>query len=306
MSKDYIEESCEVYSEFAKHLLKISNKNDLLHLSLTNINTGLYFEDVFNLEKLNKLVNNYSNFSTIESITKTLYELIKKKQFKLTTNNNYMLLTFLNPLKTLQELPIPLPYIETSFCEEDERVLQKRDIELILSWINPSKRLKLKLIYKATRDGDSPLIFHKKVDGIKNTITVVLTDKGFRCGGFITKEWNISGDFNKNDVDSFLFSLERREKYLVNMEGSTNYNHPNYGPTFGRGFDLVIGENVSSFFTSNQNWSKFPNSYGDNSDINIKNALTGGYENFLVKEVETYEVIFNEDFDDDDDEDEEY
>ena len=78
MSKDYIEESCEVYSEFAKHLLKISNKNDLLHLSLTNINTGLYFEDVFNLEKLNKLVNNYSNFSTIESITKTLYELIKK------------------------------------------------------------------------------------------------------------------------------------------------------------------------------------------------------------------------------------
>ena len=134
----------------------------------------------------------------------------------------------------------------------------------------------------------------------------ILTDKGFRCVGLITKESNISGDFNKNDVDSFLFSLERREKYLVNMEGSTNYNHPNYGPTFGRGFDLVIGENVSSFFTSNQNWSKFPNSYGDNSDINIKNALTGGYENFLVKEVETYEVIFNEDFDDDDDEDEEY
>lgn len=305
MNKDYIDESCEVYSEFAKHLLKISNKNDLLHLSLTNINTGLYFEDVFNLEKLNKLANNYSNFSTIESITKTLYELLKKRQYQLTTNNKHMLLTFFNPLKTLQELAIPLPYIETSFCEEDERILQKKDIELLLSWINQLKSLKLRLIYKATRDGDSPLIFHKKVDGINNTVTVILTDKGFRCGGFITKEWNSSGDFNKNDVDSFLFSLERREKYLVNMEGSTNYNHPNYGPTFGRGFDLVIGENVSNFFSNNKNWSKFPHSYGDNSNINLKNVLTGGFENFLVKEIETYEVIFNEDFDEDE-EDEEY
>ena len=303
MNKDYIDESLEVYSEFAKHLLKISNKNDLLHLSLININTGLYFEDVFNLEKLNKIANNYSNFSTIESITKTLYELIKRNQFELTTGENSMLLTFLNPVKDLPELPIPLPYIETAFCEEDERVLQKKDIELILSWINPSKPLKLRLIYKATRDGDSPLIFHKKVDGIKNTVTVILTDKGLRCGGFVTKEWNSSGGFNKNDVDSFLFSMERREKYMINMEGSTNYNHPNYGPTFGRGFDLVVGEKVSSFFSSNQNWSKFPNSYGDNSDNSIKGALTGGCENFLVKEIETYEVLFNEEFDDDEDDD---
>ena len=213
-----------------------------------------------------------------------------------------MLLTFINPVKDLPELPIPLPYIETAFCEEDERVLQKRDIEMILSWINPSKPLKLRLIYKATRDGDSPLIFHKKVDRVKNTVTVILTDKGFRCGGFVTKEWNSLGDFNKSDVDSFLFSLERREKYLINTEGSTNYNHPNFGPTFGRGYDLVVGQNVSSFFSSNQNWAKFPSSYGDSSDSSLKGALTGGYENFLVKEIETYEVIFDEDFDDDEDE----
>ena len=86
---------------------------------------------------------------------------------------------------------------------------------------------------------------------------------------------------------------------IANPQYIPNYNHPNYGPTFGRGFDLVVGEKVSSFFSSNQNWSKFPNSYGDNSDNSIKGALTGGYENFLVKEIETYEVIFNEDFSDD-------
>ena len=302
MNKEGIEESSVIYSEFAKHLLKISNKNDLIHLSLTNINTGLYFEDVFNLEKLSRIANNYTNFSTIESLTKTLYELIKKNKVELTTNNNFMLLTFRDVAKDLPELSIPLPYIETSFCEEDERILQKRDIELILSWINRQNPLKLNLIYKATRDGDSPLIFHKKVDGIKNTVTVILTDKGFRCGGFITKEWNTSGEFNKGDVNSFLFSLERKEHFMINHEESSNYNHANYGPTFGRGYDLVVGENVGSLLSSNQNWSKFPTSYGTNIDDTIKCALTGGYENFIVKEIEIYEVTNNEDFDEDDDE----
>ena len=56
MVEDLIEKTYEIFSEFAKHLLKISNKNNLLHLSLTNINTGLYFQDVFNLEKLNQIL----------------------------------------------------------------------------------------------------------------------------------------------------------------------------------------------------------------------------------------------------------
>ena len=303
MIEELIEETFEVYSEFAKHLLKISNKNNLLHLSLTNINTGLYFEDVFNLEKLNQISKNSSNFSTIESTTKLLCTLIKKNQYKLITKENMMILTFLNSIENEEDLEISLPYIETAFCEEDERILQKRDINLLLSWINPSKHLKLNLIYKASRDGDSPKIFHKKVDGKKNTVTVILTDKGYRCGGFITKEWNTSGEYNKNDVNSFLFSLERRENYLVNLDECTNYNDPNYGPTFGKGFDLVIGENTKHMLKSDKNMSLFPNISGDNSYIvgnaNVKGLLTGGYEKFLVREIETYEVIFNEDFSDD-------
>ena len=306
MVEDLIEKTYEIFSEFAKHLLKISNKNNLLHLSLTNINTGLYFEDVFNLEKLNQISKN-SIFSTIESTTKLLCNLIENHKYQLTTKENMMLIKFINPIGDKQNLEINLPYIETAFCEEDERIIQNRDIKLILSWINPSsKHLKLNLIYKATRDGDTPKIFHQKVDGKKNTVTVILTDKGYRCGGFITKEWNISGEFNKNDVNSFLFSLDRRENYLVNLDEYTNFNDLNYGPSFGKGFDLIIGENADHFLKSDRNYSKFPNSSGDNSYIvnnENKGLLTGGYENFLISEIETYEVIFNEDFSDDEQDD---
>ena len=306
MVEDLIEKTYEIFSEFAKHLLKISNKNNLLHLSLTNINTGLYFEDVFNLEKLNQISKN-SIFSTIESTTKLLCNLIENHKYQLTTKENMMLIKFINPIGDKQNLEINLPYIETAFCEEDERIIQNRDIKLILSWINPSsKHLKLNLIYKATRDGDTPKIFYQKVDGKKNTVTVILTDKGYRCGGFITKEWNISGEFNKNDVNSFLFSLDRRENYLVNLDEYTNFNDINYGPSFGKGFDLIIGENADHFLKSDRNYSKFPNSSGDNSYIvnnENKGLLTGGYENFLISEIETYEVIFNEDFSDDEQDD---
>ena len=306
MVEDLIEKTYEIFSEFAKHLLKITNKNNLLHLSLTNINTGLYFEDVFNLEKLNQISKN-SIFSTIESTTKLLCNLIENHKYQLTTKENMMLIKFINPIGDKQNLEINLPYIETAFCEEDERIIQNRDIKLILSWINPSsKHLKLNLIYKATRDGDTPKIFHQKVDGKKNTVTVILTDKGYRCGGFITKEWNISGEFNKNDVNSFLFSLDRRENYLVNLDEYTNFNDINYGPSFGKGFDLIIGENADHFLKSDRNYSKFPNPSGDNSYIvnnENKGLLTGGYENFLISEIETYEVIFNEDFSDDEQDD---
>ena len=119
MEKEIIEEKAEVYSEFAKHILKISNKNELLNISLMNVNTGLYFEDVFNLEKLTKLADNHSIFATINAATNLLCDLIKKKQFQLTTGKNSMTLNFINPVKDLPELPIPLPYVEIPFCEDN-------------------------------------------------------------------------------------------------------------------------------------------------------------------------------------------
>ena len=70
----------------------------------------------------------------------------------------------------------------------------------------------------------------------------------------------------------------------------------------------VVGENAEHLLKSDKNCSKFPNISGDNSyiigNMTNKGVLTGGYENFLVREIETYEVIFNEDFSDDEQSDE--
>ena len=86
-----------------------------------------------------------------------------------------------------------------------------------------------------------------------------------------------------------MFSIEKKENYY-NKDGFCNYNHPNYGPCFGKGFDLCIGENVSNFFTTNKHYSEFPSSYGEKGK-SAKYAVTGGFKNFNVKDIEIYQVI---------------
>ena len=289
MKSEYIEKEFEIYYEFAKHLLTISNKNDILHISLRNVHNGLLFEDAYSLERLVKIANYYTNFSTIEQITKELCKLSEEKKIELETSEKSMILKFINPFKNIKELPMKIPYIEYPFNDEPNAMVTRREKEMILKWINIEKELDLKLIYKASIDGDTPAIFHHKVNGIKNTLTIILTDKGFRCGGFISNDWKTNSDYDKNDKLSFLFSIEKKECYF-NKDGFCNYNHPNFGPSFGQGFDLCIGENVSNFFTTNKHYSEFPTSYGDKGKT-PKYALTGGFKNFNVKDIEVYEVI---------------
>ncbi len=48
-----------------------------------------------------------------------------------------------------------------------------------------------KLLYRATRDGNSASSFHQKCDNICGTLVVIKTTKGFRFGGYTEQEWNI-------------------------------------------------------------------------------------------------------------------
>lgn len=46
------------------------------------------------------------------------------------------------------------------------------------------KKLKLKLLFTTSRDGDSVSTFHSKCDDIKDTLTLVKMTTGFTLGGF--------------------------------------------------------------------------------------------------------------------------
>jgi len=76
--------------------------------------------------------------------------------------------------------------------KESELIENENQFNLIKSGIKNlnSKKLKLKLIYKASRDGDTPEIFHLKCDGISPTISIFKTKDNYIFGGYTDKNWD--------------------------------------------------------------------------------------------------------------------
>ena len=46
-----------------------------------------------------------------------------------------------------------------------------------------NKNLSFELVFRGTRDGKTPKIFHQKCDGTQKTITIIKTIKGVKFGG---------------------------------------------------------------------------------------------------------------------------
>jgi len=67
-----------------------------------------------------------------------------------------------------------------------------------------------KLQYRASRDGFGAKEFHRKYDGISNTLTVIKSEHGNIFGRFTEKAWDSSNQFY-SDPKAFIFSLDNKE-----------------------------------------------------------------------------------------------
>ena len=163
----------------------------------------------------------------------------------------------------------------------DSKIIKLDDLVVIQKGIlkKLNKKIKdIKLLYRASRDGNDNGKFHSKCDGKINTVTFVKSKNGRRFGGFSEKAWNSS---NKNYVDNnaFLFSLDSKEYYFY--KGSTCMSsQSSNGPVWGDGRDLGLYENSGK--------TKQTNSFEYNGKVN---CLSGGIE-FQTDEYETYQLIF--------------
>ena len=153
--------------------------------------------------------------------------------------------------------------------------------------------LSFEQLYKASCDGDNINAFHKKCDGIKNTLILIITDDYKRkFGGFTTKEWDKSNKY-KFDDKAFLFSLDLLEFYPILdkfRNKAINCRENFYAPIFGN--DLFI---FDGFFTSklNKTEEKYFD-YSGSKNIEEEYKLTG-QKYFTVTEMEVYKVNFFDD-----------
>jgi hypothetical protein len=84
----------------------------------------------------------------------------------------------------------------------------------IKEWLG-ARKLKLDLLYRASRDTCSYDSMHSKVDNKGPTITVMTSFAGEIFGGYLSIPIDQNTEGRKGDFKAFLFSLTRKEKYPV-------------------------------------------------------------------------------------------
>lgn len=156
-------------------------------------------------------------------------------------------------------------------------------------WYGSSKQV-WKLIYRASLHGFSASTFHEHCDNHSPTFVIVSGHNGDLCGGFSNIPWStptdLHGRYSTSDR-AFLFTLRNQHnlpatKFSVVKTKFAIVHHANYGPCFGGGADLAIGDNCNTNVTS---YSNLPHSYDGEGASNT--ILMGDY-NFCVKDYEVF------------------
>ena len=155
---------------------------------------------------------------------------------------------------------------------------------------------KWSLLFRGSRDGFSANDFHSKCDGHSNTLTILKAKQtSYIFGAFTTVDWESSswpGKY-KSDPNAFIFSLTNKEnkpmKMRPNKYENAVYTYAQYGPTFGRGYDIFIANDAN---TTTDSYSNFGYSYTHPQyeyGTNAAQTLLAGSMYFQLDEIEVYQ-----------------
>uniref|UniRef100_A0A182SMJ1 Probable small nuclear ribonucleoprotein E n=1 Tax=Anopheles maculatus TaxID=74869 RepID=A0A182SMJ1_9DIPT len=154
-------------------------------------------------------------------------------------------------------------------------------------WYGAAKQT-WRMVYRASTNGFAASAFHRHCDGVAPLFIIALSSNGAISGGFTDVAFaktNRKGGYLHSEK-AFLFALN------YNNEPSTKFDivkkpyaicyHPDCGPIFGAGADLLISNNCNANIES---YSNFPHSYdGPNATFG---HLFGDY-NFSIIDYEVF------------------
>ena len=161
--------------------------------------------------------------------------------------------------------------------------------EFILKEIeNKNGKIKeLKLIYRASRDGDSINNCFVKSDGIQNIILLIKTHNNTRFGGFTKVGFKKSSNNRYKDNSAFVFSFDRKKIYPVKKYKDAIRCCHCCCPQFCDNTIYLYGNFLS----------RTDNYVGQTSDnyegFSFNYELNNGIQNFKVMDLEIYQIYFD-------------
>jgi hypothetical protein len=149
------------------------------------------------------------------------------------------------------------------------------------------------LLYRGTVHGFRSSDFHQHCDGHANTITLILTTKGFIFGGFTPAEWDSTNGSWKadNSRNSFLFTVKNPrnsdgQKFAVSNPSHAIYCNSACGPRFGHGCDMCVANECNANTSS---YTNLGSGYVNNTGI-AGNQVFTGEQSFTVQEIEVFSI----------------
>ena len=180
----------------------------------------------------------------------------------------------------------------------DSTIIENQNKLAIYELCNFPSIKKWNLQYRASRDGFDSEEFHKRCDGISNTLTIIKSEHGNIFGGFTGKAWESSGEYYEEDPEAFIFSLVNKENKPFKVMCENEFEAINcvssLGPSFGgHNGDIMIFSNShvnkSSFcnFGTHYRHDDYPNDPEHENNEKTMSILAGSYF-FQTLEIEVF------------------
>ncbi|XP_018786062.1 PREDICTED: uncharacterized protein LOC108967227 [Bactrocera latifrons] len=151
-----------------------------------------------------------------------------------------------------------------------------------------------RLVFRASTHGYSSSAFHRYCDGVAPCFIIGIGSRGELSGGYTDVAWaktSRKGGYIHSER-AFLFALnpaggDPPVKFDIIKKPYAICYHPDCGPIFGAGADLLIANNCN---TNMDSYSNLPHSYDGPNAAYL--TLFGDY-NFTVVDYEVYTLVTN-------------
>ena len=259
----------EVFERTKKDKITISENENTLIINIPLPSTKIT-EQKFELKQISKNDNEKIN---------DLTQLVIKQNKEIADLKNELkdIKEKLNILWKEREEKKQISNLNSKIINENEKYKK-----LLKTWINPLQKLKAELLYRLSENGESYSTFHELCDNKGPTLTLFHVNDGNIVGIYTPLSWDSKSGW-KNDNDTFIFNLNKEQKYKKIKSDCSAYCYNTYGPhTYG------FGCNSSTKKSIEHNASAINSYYDNGSDILPSNNQIKYYD---LLETEVYKII---------------
>ena len=185
----------------------------------------------------------------------------------------------------------PIPDIHSSLDLKNNQgpITSADDFATLKQWLAPKFAFNPKLIYKGSRDGLTPEVFHLRCDGKGPTITIIKcqfsgSSQVSLIGGFLDQDWHQKNAYIYSE-EAFVFSLSLKMKCPISQPQYAAQGFSDFGPIFGVGHDIIIAKDLTQSYVSGRSYKN------STKIIQSENYCGVGRIYFTPQDLEVYTIL---------------